>query len=319
MSAGRWRFTLGAMKHFLRPLTLLLALTLVAAACGDDDETTDTAAAEATEDTATPTGSDGDTEHDGDGHDGEHDHDGDHDHEGEHDSEHDEKSDDSGDDIEGSADATVAALIVRSVTGELDTFVETRDAYVADLEAQPGIVHDREFLPFLSFLTFSEPEPPVYIGFTSGTSLPEFGAAADAVAPELQGAYFPTFGIEVFGILAPLDPTTAVDISAIATEPGQVLEIAWRDLSSYDGFDQAAYESARDAYLAELASMDGFVEEYQWVSADGGTLAVGMTVYESAEAFQTIATDADFNASDVYGAFVGGYPIAGGYASTVVK
>lgn len=216
-------------------------------------------------------------------------------------------------------DGEVAALIVRRVTGDLDEFIATRDAYVAELEARDGIVADREFLPFLSFTTFAAPEPPVYIGLTSGASLPEFGGAAGAVSAEAQGAYFPTFEIEAFGILRPLGDGTPVDIASIAIEPGQVLEVAWHDLSAYDDFDPEAYAEARDAYLAGLASFDGFVEEYQWVSADGGTLAVGMTVYESADAFQAIATDAEFTASEVYSAFVGGYPIAGGYASSSVK
>ncbi|MEM9521997.1 MAG: hypothetical protein AAGA37_21995 [Actinomycetota bacterium] len=283
------------MSKLMRSLILVLSFSLIATACGDDDD--DTAATDPATGSGVAAPDDPDP------------------------SPEDEPVPEDAEAETEVADLgpPVAALIVRSVTGELDTFIETRDAYVADLEAQDGIVHDREFLPFLSFSTFSQPEPPVYIGLTSGESLPQFGAAADAVDPALAGAYFPTFGIEVFGILQPLESGSPVDISAIATEPGQVLEVAWRDLSAYENFDPAAYETARDAYLAELASMEGFVEEYQWVSADGGSLAVGMTVYESADAFQAIATDADFNASDVYGAFVGGYPIAGGYASTSLK
>ena len=213
----------------------------------------------------------------------------------------------------------VAALVVRRVAGDVDTFASTRDAYVADLEAQDGIVADREFQPFLSFLTFAAPEPPVFIGLTEGASLGEFSAAAEAVDDDLEAAYFPTFEIEVFDLLTPLDPDTPVEIADIAVGPGQVLEVAWRDLSAYDDFDADAYATARDAYLAELSSFDGWVAKYQWVSATGSNLAVGMTVYESAEAFQAIATDADFTASDVYNGFVGAYPIAGGYASTVLK
>ncbi|MEM7091558.1 MAG: hypothetical protein AAF567_01040 [Actinomycetota bacterium] len=216
------------------------------------------------------------------------------------------------------ADGPVTALVVRKVTADQATFEATRDAYVADLEAQPGITADREFEPFISFLTFSQPEPPVFIGMTSGTSLAEFQTAASSVDEALTSAYFPTFEGEFFDLLTPLDGAP-VDITRIATEPGQVLEVAWRDLSSYDDFDQGAYETARDAYLAALAEQDGWLAEYQWVSATGQPFAVGMTVYESQEKFAAIATDADFTASDVYQDFVGSYPIAGGYASLSVK
>ncbi|MEM9564509.1 MAG: hypothetical protein AAGA93_17935 [Actinomycetota bacterium] len=213
----------------------------------------------------------------------------------------------------------VAALVVRRITGELDDFIATRDAYVEDLEAQAGIVADREFQSFLSFTTFDQPDPAVYIGLTEGRSTAEFSASADAVEPARTEAYFPTFEIEVFDLLAPLDQTTPVDISEIAVGDGQVLEVAWRDLNAYDDFDQAAYEAARDAYLEELSAFDGWVAEYQWVSSVGSGIVVGMTVYESADAFQAIATDVDFTASDVYQGFVGGYPIQGGYASVSVK
>ena len=220
--------------------------------------------------------------------------------------------------VDAQSDDPVTAVVVRRVTTDVDTFAATRDAYVADLEAQPGITADREFAPFLSFLTFGQPEPPVFIGMTSGSSLAEFQNAAGAVDEALTSAYFPTFESEFFDLLVPLDGTP-IDISTIATAPGQVLEVAWRDLSSYDDFDQQAYESARDAYLAELASMDGWVAEYQWVSATGQPFAVGMTVYESQTAFTAIATDATFTSSQVYRDFVGDYPIAGGYASASIK
>lgn len=291
--------------------SLLVAGALTAAACSDSDDTATEASEEATTSTAetevepeTAEESEPDADADADT---------------------DSDAEDDGD-SEASEEAAppdltddVAALVVRRVTGDLDEFTSTRDAYVADLEAQAGIGTDREFQPFLSFVTFAEPDPPVYIGLTQGDSLGEFSAGAEAVDPDLQTAYFPTFEIEAFDLLTPLTPGTPVDISQIATEPGQVLEVAWRDLSTYTDFDDAAYAEARDGYLEALAAKDGWVAEYQWVSATGGDLVVGMTVYENAEAFQTIATDAEFTASDVYTAFIGAYPIAGGYASSVIK
>ncbi|MEM9131169.1 MAG: hypothetical protein AAGE88_02425 [Actinomycetota bacterium] len=213
----------------------------------------------------------------------------------------------------------VAALVVRQVT-DAENFESTRDAYVADLEAQAGIVADREFQPFISFLTFGDPEPPVFIGLTQGSSLAEFQASADAVGgSDTAAAYFETFDIELFDLLVPLDEDTPTDIADIAVEPGNILEVAWRDLNTYDDLDPAAYAEARDAYLAELATHDGWVAEYQWESAVGSGIVVGMTVYEDQEAFLANATDEEFNNSDIAQAWVGGYPLAGGYAATVIK
>jgi hypothetical protein len=308
MTMGDGRVTVDPMSNTPNTYSLwkisLLALLVLAAACGSEDEntaaepandlTTTTAAPEA-DTTTEPTGEEPPAEEPSDA------------------------DESAGDDAAAATySGEVAALVVRRVPGDLDAFIATRDAYVGDLESQSGITADREFLPFLSFLSFDQPDPPVYIGLTSGSSLAEFGTAAEAVDPALQNAYFPTFEIEAFGLLRPLTGDT-VDLGQIAVEEGNVLEVAWRDLSSYEDFDAAAYEAARDAYLAALAEQDGWVAEYQWVSIDGQNLAVGMTVYENAERFQAIATDPDLTSSPVYAAFVGAYPIAGGYASSVVK
>ncbi|MEM7325073.1 MAG: hypothetical protein AAF531_18435 [Actinomycetota bacterium] len=293
-------------------LSILLALGLLAAACGSDGDDSAATAAPAAEDVAEETEDDQADPAD----EGADDADGASDEPTE---EQAEEQAEQTDEQPAGYSGEVAALVVRRVTGELEQFTTTRDDYVADLEAQDGVVADREFQTFLSFTTFAEPDPAVYIGLTEGRSTAEFSGSADAVDPALSAAYFPTFEIEVFDLLAPLDETTAVDITEIAAADGQVLEIAWRDLNAYDNFDQTAYETARDDYLDALSAFDGWVAEYQWVSSVGSGIVVGMTVYEDAEAFQTIATDADFTASDVYQAFVGGYPIQGGYASLSVK
>ncbi|MEM7273710.1 MAG: hypothetical protein AAF547_11570 [Actinomycetota bacterium] len=279
-------------------LSIALALGLFAAACGGDDiddsaTTTAPATEAATESADEPVDSQAEGQTDDQA--------------------------DQADDLAAGYNGEVAALVVRRVTGELDDFTSTRDAYVADLEAQDGIVADREFQSFLSFTTFAQPDPAVFIGLTEGRSVAEFSASAEAVDPALSEVYFPTFEIEVFDLLAPLDETTPVDVSEIAVGEGQVLEVAWRDLNAYDNFDPLAYEAARDAYLEALSEFDGWVAEYQWVSSVGSGIVVGMTVYEDAEAFQAIATDADFTASAVYQGFVGDYPIQGGYASLSVK
>jgi len=191
-------------------------------------------------------------------------------------------------------------------------FAAARDAFVALLKEQPGVGTDREFASFLDFSTFTPPSPPVFIGMTEYETLGTFAAVWEALGTSLEaGTLFSTFTPEVFTALRPLNPDDRYDLAALADQPGQVLEIAARNLANYASFDTADYEAKRDAFLAALAQQDGFVAEYQWVSVLDPNIVVGMTVYESAEAFQTIATS-EFARSEVGTAFAGTYaPIAG--------
>ena len=187
------------------------------------------------------------------------------------------------------------------------------------LTSQDGVGIDREFAAFLDFGTFAPPEPPVYIGMTEYENLGVFARLAETLGSVPEAAAFgETFVPEVFTVLRPLDPSDRYDLATIANEPGQALEIAARDLSQYDNFDADEYEARRDAFLAGLAEQDGFVAEYQWVSVFDPNLVVGMTVYESAEAFQTIATS-EFAASAVSAEFGGAYPTIAGFVSFDAK
>lgn len=212
----------------------------------------------------------------------------------------------------------VTELAIRRLNPEqdVDEFAQARDAFVALLTEQPGVGTDREFASFLDFSTFAPPSPPVFIGMTEYESLAAFAAAGEALgaAPE-TGAFFATFSPVVFTGLQPLNPDDAYPLAELAAQPGQVLEIAVRDLGAYDSFDAADYGATRDAFLALLAQQEGFVAEYQWVSVLDPNIVVGMTVYESVEAFQAIATS-PFAQSPENGAFVGGYPPMAGFISS---
>lgn len=188
------------------------------------------------------------------------------------------------------------------------------------MKAQPGVGVDREFVSFLDYAVFMPPDPPVYVGMTHYDSLVDFAAAGEALGatPE-AGAFFSTFTPELFTVLAPLEAGAPVDLSGIADEPGQVLEIAVRDLTLYPDFDAADYASKREAFLALVAAQPGFVAEYQWVSALDPDVAVGMTVYASAEAFAAIGMDPGFVNAPAVGAFLGAYPPVGGHVNAVVK
>lgn len=221
------------------------------------------------------------------------------------------------------ADTTddVGALVLRQLKPDVsvEDFEAARDAYVAQLEAQPGIGTDREYSAFLDFSTFGAPDPAVFIGFTQGDTLEDFQAGADAAgATDEAAAFFASFDLVQFGLLSPLEEGTEVDLASIATGD-EVLEVAVRDLSSYADFDPDAYANARDTFLPLLGGQPGVLAEYQWVSPVDPNLAVGMTVYETQEAYVAAATDEALTSSQEYADFVFAYPLAAGYAATVVK
>ena len=95
------------------------------------------------------------------------------------------------------------------------------------------------------------------------------------------------------------------------TKPGQILEVAARDLSMYENFDGEDYETRLSAFLDALSKQPGFVAEYQWVSVLDPNIVVGMTVYESADAFAAIAQDQEF--VDQLMPFINDYPPLPGY------
>lgn len=212
---------------------------------------------------------------------------------------------------------TVTEIAVRQLNQEQDVndFEQARDSFIALLKQQKGVNADREFASFLDFSTFAAPEPAVFIGMTEYESLEAFMAASQALGPSEEAAtFFATFNPKAFTALRPLSSNDRYDLTRIANTAGQVLEVAVRDFSSYENFDQADYATKRDAFLEALVQQEGVVAEYQWVSVLDPNIAVGMTVYESAEAFQTVASSA-FAQSEVAAAFAGGYPAMVGFAS----
>jgi hypothetical protein len=228
---------------------------------------------------------------------------------------------DDADTVDDGADDVLEIAIRRLNEGqEVDEFEAARDAFVERLRAQPGVGTDREFGAFLDFVTFAEPSPPVFTGMTQYGSLDAFQDAGTALGESAEaGAFFSTFAPAAFTVLQPLDEYGPLDLATIAADADDVLEVAVRDLSTYAAFDATAYANARDAFLGVLTAQPGVVREYQWVSVLDPNVVVGMTVYEDAAAFQTVATDPAVAGSNEAAAFLGSYPPIAGFAHAVVR
>ncbi|MEM6346366.1 MAG: T9SS type A sorting domain-containing protein [Bacteroidota bacterium] len=193
---------------------------------------------------------------------------------------------------------------------DLDDFKVKRDAYVALLEAEAGTITDREFQPFFEFTNSGLPVDSVFVGLTSFADFTTFQTIGNATSGQVANAFFATFDFITFQVLQPLDPNETVDLADFANlGTGEVWEVAVRDLSQYTNFDQADYESKRDAYLAVLAAQNNFVREVQWRSLSDTNVVVGMTVYKDAQSYAAVNADTNFVNAYLATGFLQNYPI----------
>ena len=210
-----------------------------------------------------------------------------------------------------STDNVFVLPIRRVKTGQdIEDFKAKRDAYVALLEAEAGTLTDREFQPFFEFTNSGLPVDSVFVGLTSFSDFQTFQNIGAATSGPIADAFFETFDFITFQVLQPLDPEELVDLADFANlGTGQVWEVAVRDLSQYDAFDQADYEQKRDAYLAVLAAQNNFVREVQWQSISDPNVVVGMTVYKDAQSYAAVNADQDFIDAYLATGFLQNYPI----------
>ena len=206
----------------------------------------------------------------------------------------------------------VFAMPIRKVKAgqDMEDFKAKRDAYVALLEAEEGTIADREIQPFFEFTFSGLPVDSIFVGFTSFKDFESFQEIGNAASGETANAFFSTFDFITFQVLKPLDPEEKVDLSDFANlGSGQVWEVAVRDLSKYEAFEQEDYETKRDAYLAVLAAQDNFVREVQWQSISDPNVVVGMTVYKDAASYQAVNQDQAFIDAYTATGFLQNYPI----------
>ena len=218
----------------------------------------------------------------------------------------------------------IFAMPIRKVVPgvSIDDFKAARDAYVAVLEQQPGTIADREMQPFGDFVTFNFFTPDldsIFIGFTAFQNLTVFqdiGAATGSTQEAIDffgadGSGGVVFNFLDFLLLQPLNNSESVDLSTIAVQgSGQVWEVAVRDLSQYEGFDQADYETRRDAYLAVLAAQTPtWVQEIQWVDITNPNKVVGMTIYADQQTYLALQQNQAFIDAYTETGFLQAYPI----------
>ncbi|RMG22425.1 MAG: hypothetical protein D6730_16385, partial [Bacteroidetes bacterium] len=205
----------------------------------------------------------------------------------------------------------VFELAVRKINSgvSINDFTTARDAFVARLMAQDGTSNDREVQPFFDFSN-SLPLDSIYIGMTQYEDVNTYTTLGTEAQNWAEAAPFlSSFTPLAFEALQPLEAYKPVNLAELAPlGSDNVLEIAVRDLSAYQNFNQADYETKRDAFLTALAQQNGFVREVQWQSVTNSNVVVGMTVYQNQTAAVTILSDTNFTGSSAVTDFLGTYP-----------
>ena len=184
----------------------------------------------------------------------------------------------------------ITEIAVRQVkSGKLDTFTKRRAKFVSTLKKQPGIVADREFA---SFYALPEPdESDVFIGMTTYESTS--AQAKIQRTPSILFRFLPfmmTMSLKAYVYVQPIEGPT-FNLKTLAAKPGQVLEVAVRRV---DKAKLADFNDARQKFVARLSEQQGALESYEFNVVKGNKiegLTIGMTVYESQEAFQRISQE----------------------------
>lgn len=169
-----------------------------------------------------------------------------------------------------------------------------------------GYLADRQFNAFFALAPEPDPEQPVHVSLVEYASDEALKAVQDGELSD--GPAFSDYAATVDSLadvaMRPFDAADAYPIDSLV-EPGQVLEVAVRDLSAYE--DRDGFFAAIGAFVELLTSQPGVVREYQWLSLDGDTF-VGMTVYEDMDAFGAISQDQALMGSPEAGALFAAYP-----------
>lgn len=182
--------------------------------------------------------------------------------------------------------APVFEIAVRKVKdGMKENFTARRADFITALQAQDGVSNDREFM---SFYALPEPDKQeVFIGMTQYANGKTVGKVQSKVLGKFM-KFAKTMDLKAYAFVQPIEGGT-FDLGKLAAKPGQVLELAIRRVKPGQ---EATFQSSRKAFVNWLNKQAGVAGSWEFKVVGGKDvegLTVGMSVYESQEAFQAIA------------------------------
>ncbi len=197
--------------------------------------------------------------------------------------------------------APVFEIAVRKVKDDKkDEFASRRADFITKLKAQDGVSNDREFQ---SFYALPEPDKQeVFIGMTQYATGKTVGKVQSKVLGKFM-KFAKTMDLKAYAFVQQLEGGT-FDLGKLAAKPGQVLELAVRRVRPGQ---EGTFQTSRKAFVNWLTKQEGVAGSWEFKVVGGKNienLTVGMSVYESQEAFQAIASN------------VQALPEAGAYFST---
>ena len=177
-------------------------------------------------------------------------------------------------------------LAVRMVKdGMKEEFVNARTNFITTLKAQDGVSNDREFQSF-----YALPEPDkreVFIGMTQYDNAEVLKVVQGAIY-EKFGPFAQTMDLKAYVFMQQTEGPK-LQLEKLAASNGEVLEIAVRRLK--EGMEKE-FDNYRKQFVKKLSTYGGVKESYEFKVVDGQQterLTVGMTVYESQEAFMKLS------------------------------
>jgi len=207
-------------------------------------------------------------------------------------------------------DDDVMELAIRTVPDQ-EAWMAAAAPFGQLMSGETGIIANSEFMSIMGFAPVGadgQPVKDVFVGMVQFDN----EATRDALIAKFLGADIPAemtaylATIETIadpGSLRPFRDTPALDVANMV-QPGQVLEIAVRDVSALD-FD--AFDAKRAAFVNVLTAQPGVLGEYEYRSTDG-KYYVGMTLYETGEAVQAIFATPAVSQGPEFGALMAEFP-----------
>ena len=185
-------------------------------------------------------------------------------------------------------DQPVMEITIRMVKeGQMEEFVDARKNFITVLKEQDGVLADREFQSF-----YALPAPDdrgVFIGMTeyeTGTTVGKIQSKMKVISKFLK--FKKTIDLKAYVFVQPTEGPD-FNLKALASDEGEILEIGVRRVKP--GME-TEFNEYRKKFVDLLSSYDGVEESYEFKVVGGediDRLTVGMTVYESQDAFMKLA------------------------------
>lgn len=174
----------------------------------------------------------------------------------------------------------VFEITIREVV-DADGFAPALAARNELLSGVDGYIGTREYQAFFSFAPELVEGQIFSVGLTEWTSAAAYEASLELDDDPAIAAYNETIADIQTVVVEPFVVGEVITLDDFP-DAGEVLEVAIRDIASYD--DPVDFLRNIRGFTTALVAEEGVVREYEWISLDG-QFFVGMTRYESADAF----------------------------------